>query len=177
MQPDNRYYVTTPIYYVNGKPHVGTTYTTVIADAICRFQRFMGREALLVTGSDEHSQNIADLAAAQGKTPLQFCDEIVPAFKAMWGAAAIQDYRFVRTSDPAHVALVQRFWQRIFDKGDVYKGVYSGWYHTTDNRFLDESEVPENPEGHPRLKYLTEEAYYFRLSNYQQWLLEFHEAN
>jgi methionyl-tRNA synthetase len=175
--PDNRFYVTTPIYYVNGKPHIGTTYTTVIADAICRFARFRGKDALLVTGSDEHSQNIADLAAAAGRTPLQFCDEIVPAFQQMWDAAAIQSYRFVRTSDPAHVTLVQRFWQHVYDKGDVYKGEYSGWYHTSDNRFLDESEVPEDPESHPRLKYLTEEAYYFRLSKYEQWLLEFHEAN
>jgi methionyl-tRNA synthetase len=177
MQPDNRFYVTTPIYYVNGKPHIGTTYTTVIADAICRFQRFRGRDALMVTGSDEHSQNIADLAQAAGKTPLEFCDEIIPAFHEMWAAAAIQDYRFVRTSSQEHVALVQAFWQRIYDQGDVYKGEYSGWYHTTDNRFLDESEVPENPESNPRLKYLTEEAYWFRLSKYEQLLLDFHESN
>ena len=77
---DNKFYVTTPIYYVNSKPHIGTTYTTVIADAIARFERFLGRQALLVTGSDEHSQNIADLASAAGKTPRAFCDEIIPSF-------------------------------------------------------------------------------------------------
>lgn len=174
---DNKFYLTTPIYYVNFKPHVGTSYTTILADVTTRHQRFLGKDAMFVTGSDEHSQNIADLAAAEGKTPLQYCDEIIPKFKECWSACRIDDYRFERTSDERHHRLVQVFWQRILDSGDVYKGQYSGWYHTSDNRFLDEDEVPENPESHPRLKFITEEAYYFRLSKYQDWLLSFHEAN
>ncbi|MCH7471870.1 methionine--tRNA ligase [bacterium] len=174
---DNKYYITTPIYYVNSKPHVGTSYTTIIADIAARFHRFMGAEVLMVTGSDEHSQNIVDLAAEAGKSPREFCDEIVPSFKETWSETQIQDYRFVRTSDPRHHRLVRTFWQRIYDKGDVYLGEYSGWYHTSDNRFLDEDEVPEDPQGDPLLKYLTEDSYYFRLSNYQGWLMEFHQAN
>jgi methionyl-tRNA synthetase len=177
MDTDKRFYVTTPIYYVNSKPHVGTSYTSVIADIACRFARMNGVDARLVTGSDEHSQNIVDLATAAGKTPRQFCDEMVPAFHAVLQALDIQQYAFYRTSDPEHHHLVQRFWQRIYDNGDVYKGEYSGWYHTSDNRFLDEDEVPENPEAHPRLKYLSEEAYWFKLSKYENWLLAFHEAN
>ncbi|MEZ5337993.1 MAG: methionine--tRNA ligase subunit beta [bacterium] len=173
---DNRYYLTTPIYYVNFKPHVGTSYTTILADVTIRHRRFMGMDAMFVTGSDEHSQNIADLAAAEGKTPLAYCDEIIPKFRECWETCRIGDYRFERTSDERHHALVRRFWQRIHDKGDVYKGEYSGWYHTSDNRFVDEDELPEKPEEHPRLKYITEEAYYFRLSEYQDWLLRFHEA-
>jgi methionyl-tRNA synthetase len=176
MQNDQKYYVTTPNYYVNSKPHIGTSYTTVIADIACRFARFRGLDARMVTGSDEHSQNIIDLAQAAGKSPREFCDEIVPSFHAVWKALDIQQYAFFRTSDPEHHNTVKRFWQRIYDNGDVYKGEYSGWYHTTDNRFLDEDEVPENPESHPRLKFLSEEAYYFKLSKYQDWLLQFHEA-
>lgn len=174
---DNKYYVTTPIYYVNSRPHVGTSYTTIIADIAVRFRRFMGDEAILVTGSDEHSQNIADLAAAAGKPPREFCDEIVPVFVKLWADVDIQDYRFVRTSDEQHHHVVRTFWQRIYDAGDVYKGEYSGWYHTSDNKFLDDDEVPEHPQDDPRLKYLTEEAYFFRLSKYEDWLLSFHQAN
>jgi methionyl-tRNA synthetase len=173
---DGKFYVTTPIYYVNSRPHVGTSYTTIIADVTARWHRLRGEQALLTTGSDEHSQNIADLAAAAGKHPRAFCDEMIVTFLDCWKLIDIQSYHFERTSDQKHHELTRTFWQRIFDNGDVYKGTYSGWYHTSDNRFLDDDEVPENPEGHPRLKYLTEEAYYFRLSKYQDWLLSFHEA-
>ena len=174
---DNQFYVTTPIYYVNSRPHVGTTYTTVLTDVAVRHARFMGQRALLVTGSDEHSQNIADLAAEAGVTPLEFCDRFIPIFQDCWKLVNIQDYRFERTSGARHKHVVQTFWQRIFDNGDVYKGEYSGWYHTSDNRFLDPEEVPEDPQNNPRLKHLTEETYYFRLSKYEDWLLKFHEAN
>jgi methionyl-tRNA synthetase len=173
---DSKFYITTPIYYVNSRPHIGTSYTTIIADITARFQRFMGREVRLTTGSDEHSQNIADLAAEAGVPPREFCDRFIPTFKDCWELCEIESYYFQRTSDPAHHHLVSTFWQRIYDNGDVYKGSYSGWYHTSDNRFLDEDEVPENPEEHPRLKYLTEESYYFRLSKYEDWLLKFHNS-
>jgi methionyl-tRNA synthetase len=173
---DHKYFITTPIYYVNFKPHIGTSYTTIIADAAARFSRTIGQPTLLLTGSDEHSQNIADLAAAASMSPRAYCDEIIPKFIDCWRLVQIQDYRFERTSDERHHHVVQTFWQRIYNQGDVYKGEYSGWYHTTDNRFLDEEEVPEHPDQDPRLKYLTEEAYYFRLSKYQPWLEEFHQA-
>lgn len=174
---DNKFYTTTPIYYVNFKPHIGTSYTTILTDVVSRVQRLRGKEALLVTGSDEHSQNIADLAEAAGQTPRAYCDDIIPKFKDCWELVQIQDYRFERTSDPKHHETVRKFWQRIYDRGDVFKGEYAGWYHTTDNRYLEPEEVPEKPEQDPKLKYLTEESYYFRLSKYQDWLLAFHEAN
>lgn len=177
LNNDGKYYVTTPIYYVNSKPHVGTSYTTVIADTAARFQRMRGQSVLLVTGADEHSQNIADKAAELGISPREFCDRIVPTFHDCWKMLQIQAYAFERTSDEKHAKVVRAFWQRIFNNGDVYKGEWSGWYHTTDNRYLNDDEVPEHPESHPRLKYLTEEAYYFRLSKYEDWLLSFHEAN
>ncbi len=174
---DTRFFITTPIYYVNFKPHIGTSYTTILTDVMSRVMRLRGRQALLVTGSDEHSQNIADLAAEAGMTPRAYTDTIIPKFTDCWELIQIQDYRFERTSDAKHRETVQAFWQRIFDRGDVYKGEYAGWYHTSNNEFLDEDAVPENPEADPRLKYLTEESYFFKLSAYQDWLLEFHQAN
>lgn len=177
MDKAKKFYVTTPIYYVNSRPHIGTSYTTIIADITTRVREFLGEEALLVTGSDEHSQNIADLAALADKSPREFCDEIVPTFTKLWADINIKDYRFKRTSDEEHHQLVKTFWQRIHDNGDVYKGEYSGWYHTSDNCFLDDDDVPENPENDPRLKYLTEEAYFFKLSKYEDWLQKLHAAN
>lgn len=172
-----KHYVTTPIYYVNFKPHIGTSYTTILADVACRFQRMLGKDTLLVTGSDEHSQNISDLAHEAGKSPRQWCDEMVPKFHQLWDDVNIQNYRFERTSSAKHHQLVQTFWQRVYDKGDVYKGEYCGWYHTSDNRFLDEDEVPEHPEDQPRLKFLREESYFFKLGKYESWLMDFHNAN
>jgi methionyl-tRNA synthetase len=175
-QGDGKFFVTTPIYYVNFKPHIGTSYTTILADVACRFERLRGRRALLLTGSDEHSQNIADLAEQAGKSPREYCDEMVPKFHQLWNDIEIQDYRFERTSDEKHHKVVQTFWQRIFDKGDVHSGQYPAG--TTQRQpVIDDDEVPENPESHPRLKYLTEEAYYFRLRQYEAWLRKFHEAN
>ncbi|MCK5798397.1 MAG: class I tRNA ligase family protein, partial [Deltaproteobacteria bacterium] len=174
---DDKFFITTPIYYVNFKPHVGTSYTTILTDVVSRVERLRGKRALLVTGSDEHSQNIADLAEEAGMAPRAYCDTIIPKFTECWDLVQIQDYRFERTSDEKHRQTVQAFWKQIYERGDVYKGEYAGWYHTSDNRYLEEDEVPENPEEHPRLKYLTEESYYFKLSAYQDWLLAFHEAN
>jgi len=172
-----KFYLTTPIYYVNAKPHLGTTYTTVIADIIARFMRMNGKDTLMVTGSDEHSQGIADLSEKEGVPPREFCDRIIPTFHEAWKLVDIEDYHFERTSDEKHRNVVRKFFKRIWDKGDIYKGEYSGWYHTTDNRFLIDDEVTENPEKNPRLKYLTEEAYFFKLSAYEDVLLAFHEAN
>jgi methionyl-tRNA synthetase len=156
---------------------MGTAYTTILADTLARTKRMLGYDALLVTGSDEHSQNIADKAAAEGLHPEEFCKRFIPHFHEAWKLLNIGPYQFYRTSSPEHRATVQAFFGRIHERGDIYKAEYSGWYHTTDNRFVDESEVPENPEAHPFLKFLTEEAYWFRLSRYQEWLLEWHERH
>lgn len=172
-----KYYLTTPIYYVNAPPHMGTAYTTVITDVVARSKRMQGFDALLVTGSDEHSQNIADKAKAQGLTPREFCARLIPEFERAWTLMDIGPYKFCQTSSPEHKEVVQAFFQRIYDNGDIYKKDYSGYYHTTDNRFVDQSELPEDPDNHPYLKYLTEEAYWFRLSKYQDFLLQFHEQN
>ncbi len=174
---EKKFYVTTPIYYVNAAPHMGTGYTTILADIVARTKRKQGYRVKFVTGSDEHSQNIADKAAELGLDPLEFCNRNIPAFLEAWKLLEISDYEFYRTSSPRHREVVQKFFQRIYELGDIYKGTYSGWYHTTDNRFLDPSEVPEDPESKPYLKFLTEEAYYFRLSKYEGYLLEFYDQH
>jgi methionyl-tRNA synthetase len=174
---NSKYYVTTPIYYVNAPPHMGTGYTTILADVLARYHRRNGVTSRLVTGSDEHSQNIADRAAAEGITPKEFCDRLIPQFREAWDRLEIGPYEFVRTSGDAHRHTVQTVFSRIQEVGDIYKAEYSGWYHTTDNRFLDDSELPEDPENHPRLKFLTEDAYFFRLSKYQDFLVDYHAKN
>lgn len=173
----SKYYVTTPIYYVNAPPHMGTGYTTILADVLTRYHQRCGMDSRMVTGADEHSQNIADKAEAEGVTPKQFCDNLIPHFKEAWDLLEIGPYEFVRTSSEEHHNMVQSVFKRINAKGDIYKAEYSGWYHTTDNRFVDDSELPEKPEDDPRLKYLTEDAYFFRLSQYEDFLLEYHEKN
>ncbi len=173
----SKYYVTTPIYYVNAPPHMGTGYTTILADVLARYHRRCGISSRLVTGSDEHSQNIADKAAEEGITPKTFCDRLIPHFHEAWDLLEIGPYEFVRTSSAEHHKTVQTVFKRIYANGDIYKADYSGWYHTTDNRFVDESELPENPEKDPRLKYLTEDAYFFKLSKYQDFLTEYHQKN
>ena len=172
-----KFYVTTPIYYVNAPPHMGTAYTTILADTLARTKRMLGYDALLVTGSDEHSQGIADKAAAEGLHPEEFCRRFIPQFHDAWKLLDIGPYKFCRTSSPEHRVVVQEFFQKIYDKGDIYKAEYSGWYHTTDNKFVDEAELPEKPEEHPNLKFLTEDAYWFKLSAYQDKLMAWHEAH
>lgn len=177
MKEKPKFYVTTPIYYVNAPPHMGTAYTTILADTLARTKRMLGYDARLVTGSDEHSQNIADKAAAEGLHPEEFCRRFIPHFHQAWELLNIGPYDFYRTSSPEHRHTVQKCFERIYAKGDIYKAEYSGWYHTTDNRFVEESELPEKPEEHPFLKFLTEEAYWFRLSKYQDWLMQWHEQH
>lgn len=173
----SKFYVTTPIYYVNAAPHMGTGYTTILCDVLARFHRRDGRDARLVTGADEHSQGIADLAAAAGIPPREYCDRFIPDFQKAWELLEIGPYEFYRTSSPEHHRTVQAVMTRIYENGDIYKDQYSGWYHSTDNRFVPEDELPEDPASDPRLKFLTEDAYFFRLSKYQSFLLDFHERH
>ncbi len=172
-----QFYCTTPIYYVNAAPHMGTSYTTLIADLLCRYHKKWGHKTLMVTGSDEHSQNIADLAQQEGITPQEYCDRLIPKFEECWKLLNIDNYVFQRTSDDNHKQTVQAAFQALYDQGDIYEGEYSGWYHTSDNRFLDEDEVPDNPKDHPRLTFLTEKVYWFKLSKYQAFLEQFHAQN
>lgn len=172
-----KYYLTTPIYYVNAKPHIGTAFTTILGDVIARGKRIRGYKVRYVTGSDEHSQNIADKARAAGVTPQKFCDDFVPMFEEAWNNLHIGEYRFERTSSSVHKNLVSQFFIHLYNLGMIYKGEYEGWYHKSDNEFVDISKLPPNPENDPNLVKLTEEAYFFKLSAYQEKLEQFYSES
>jgi len=177
------FYVTTPIYYVNDVPHIGHAYTTVIADALARFNRLRGRDVYFLTGTDEHGQKIEKAAAEKGLQPLEFADRVVLRFKELWEALHISNDGFIRTTDPHHEKGVQKIFQALKEKGDIYKGTYQGWYCVSDENFLAD-DVPVQPEGDKvcpdcgkRAILVSEDTYFFRLSKYQQPLLDFYAQN
>src|SRR5512140_1435748 len=120
------YYITTPIYYVNADPHIGTAYTTVLADVMARYHRLLGDETFFLTGTDEHGDKIARSAAAKNVAPQAFVDEISSRFKILWPELLVFPDRFIRTTDSDHVKLVQDILQRVYDRGDIYFGEYGG---------------------------------------------------
>ena len=124
------FYVTTPIYYVNGEPHIGTAYTTVATDATARFARMDGRDVFFLTGMDEHGEKVAEAAAAHGMTPQEWCDSQVTQFTELWRDLDITNDDFIRTTQPRHVKGVQDFMQKLHDNGYLYKGTYDGYYCT-----------------------------------------------
>ena len=177
MQP---YFLTTPIYYVNAKPHIGHAYTTLVADSLIRFQRMMGREAFLVTGTDEHGDKIVQAAEKAGQAPQMFTDTISAEFRALWEKMDIQVGRFIRTSEPHHKAVVQKVLQKVYDSGDIYFGEYGGHYCLGCERFYTEKELAEGglcPQHLVKPEYISEKNYFFKMSKYQEWLREYILAN
>lgn len=177
------FYVTTPIYYVNDVPHIGHAYTTIIADALARFNRLQGKDVFFLTGSDEHGQKIEKAAAEKGLPPRELADRVVGRIKDLWRELNISYDFFIRTTEPFHERGVQKIFARLRDKGDIYKGTYQGWYCVSDENFLAE-EVPLEPEGDKicpdcgkRAILVSEECYFFRMSRYQEPLLEFYAQN
>ena len=187
------YFITTPIYYVNAQPHLGTAYSTIVADTQARFRRMDGCDVLFLTGVDEHGQKVADSAAAHDLTPQQWCDSMVPAFKELWAELEISNDDFIRTTQDRHVRSVQHFWEVLKEKGYIYKGNYEGWYCVPEETFFtetdvrhanedengvyDESKVPLCPDCHRPLERISEESWFFKLSEFQQPLLDFYAAN
>ena len=174
-----RFYVTTPIYYPSDRLHIGHAYTTTVADSLARWHRFAGREVLFVTGSDEHGQKIQRAAAAKGVTPQAYVDEIVASFKNLWEKMNIEYDDFVRTTDSRHHKAVQAVFQKIYDQGDIYKSAYEGWYCTPCETFWVESRLEEGncPDCKRPVELVKEESYFFRLSKYASRLLEYIEEN
>ena len=177
------YSVTTPIYYVNAAPHLGTAYTTIAADVVSRYQRMNGFDVAFVTGMDEHGQKVADTAATNGMTPQEWCDSMEPAFREAWDMLDITYTDFVRTTEPRQAAAVQRFWQLLFDGGYLYKGSYEGWYCVHEETYYAESDLERDEDGQlvcpdckrPVQRAEGEENWFFRLSDFQQPLLELYE--
>ncbi len=179
MSADKRFYITTPIYYVNGTPHIGHTYTSVVADAAARWRRMKGERAHFLTGTDEHGQKVLDKANERGMTPKDHCDDMVVHWKAMGERFALSNDHFVRTTDPGHVACVKAVLQSLWDKGEIYKDSYTGWYSTSAERFWTEKDLVNGkcPDtGQPVTK-IEESNYFFRMGSYQQRLIDHIEAN
>ena len=177
--PDGRpYYITTPIYYVNDKPHIGHAYTTLACDVLARFMRLDGRPVHFLTGTDEHGQKVEKSAAAAGVPPLEFCDRVSQQFRDLALALNISNDDFIRTTEPRHIASCQALWQRLIDRGEIYLGSYSGWYSVRDETFFTEADLIDGkaPTGAP-VEWVEEPSYFFKLSAWGDRLLEFYEQN
>jgi methionyl-tRNA synthetase len=177
------FYITTPIYYVNDVPHIGHAYTTIIADALARFQKLAGKDVFFLTGTDEHGQKIEKAAAEKGLTPKALADSVVGRAQDLWKALDISYDFFVRTTMDLHEKGVQKLFQILLDKGDIYKGTYKGWYCVSDENFLAD-DVPLEADGcktcpdcGKKASVVAEETYFFRLSAYQDRLLRLYEEH
>lgn len=174
-----RFALTTPLYYVNDIPHIGSAYTTMAADVVARFKRLQGNSVLLITGTDEHGQKIQRTAESKGLAPQEHCDRIVESFEALWDTLNIQYDRFSRTTAVPHQAIVNEFFQRVWDQGDIYLDQQQGWYCVACEEFKEKRDLLENGccPIHSNLKaeWRDEENYFFRLSKYQQQLEALYE--
>ncbi|MHB8682009.1 MAG: methionine--tRNA ligase [Acidimicrobiales bacterium] len=175
-----RFFVTTPIYYVNDEPHVGHAYTTVNADAVARWHRLIGDETFFLTGTDEHGVKVAQAAEERGVDTKAWTDQTAQRFRDAWTALDIANDDFIRTSEPRHHAAVQAFLQRVYDNGFIELGTYSGWYCVGCESYKDEAELLEGhvcPEHHRPAEWLEEDNYFFKLSAFQDRLVEWYESN
>ncbi|MEW6363922.1 MAG: methionine--tRNA ligase [Acidobacteriota bacterium] len=175
----DKFYITTPIYYVNDNPHLGHIYTTVVADAIARHMRSRGRDVFFLTGTDEHGQKVEKAAAKQGISPKELADRVVHNYLDLWTRMGIQYSQFIRTTDAVHERGVQRLFDIVRSKGDIYAGEYEGWYCTSCEKFVTEREIQDRrcPDCFKETEILKERCYYFRLSKYQVPLLDYYRAN
>ena len=175
----DRIYLTTPIYYVNAEPHLGHTYTTVVVDTVARYYRSRGTETFFLTGTDEHGDKIAEAAAAAGETPKAYADRISALFRSTWDACGLTYDHFIRTTDEHHQRFVQHVLDEVNRGGDIYFGEYGGLYCTGCERFYTEKELVAGkcPDHKIEPKFVRENNYFFRMSRYQQRLLEHIAAN
>jgi methionyl-tRNA synthetase len=175
-----RYYITTPIYYVKDAPHVGHAYTTVNADALARWHRLRGDEVFFLTGTDEHGQKVARAAEEQGLTPGEWTDQLAPRFAAAWSELGISNDDFIRTTEPRHRQAVQQFLGTINDNGFIFKDTYRGLYCVSCEQYYGEDELLDGglcPIHRTPVEHLEEENYFFRLSAFEQRLIDWYEAN
>lgn len=171
--------ITTPIYYPNDIPHLGHAYTTIAADVLARWHRLQEEKIFFLTGTDEHGKKLADAAKKANTTPKKFVDTIVPEFKQAWKKLNIQYDHFIRTTDKDHEKVVQEVLQKVYDKGDIYLGEYEGLYCTACEAYYTEKDAPELqcPVHKKPLETLKEQSYFFKLSNYQEFLLKYYKDN
>jgi methionyl-tRNA synthetase len=175
-----RRYLTTPIYYPSGEPHIGHAYTTILADALARFDRQDGVDVLFLTGTDEHGQKMQDEAARRGLSSIELCDLMSARFAAAWERLEISHDRFIRTTEAEHKAVVRAFLARLWERGEVYDGVYSGWYCVSDERYWTEKDLgPDQtcPICRRPVQHVEEKNYFFRMSRHQDALVRHIESN
>jgi len=173
------FYITTPIYYVNAEPHIGHTYTTVLADTLARFWRLYGCDVYFLTGTDEHGDKIMQAAKKEGVETQAYVDRIAGIFKSTFEELGFSNNRFIRTTDADHVKVVQGILQKVYDKGDIYFGSYGGYYCVGCERFYTEKEIVDGkcPDHQTELQYISEKNYFFKMSSYQDWLIKHIEQN
>ena len=171
----NKFYITTPLYYVNASPHIGHSYTNIAADTLARFYRNRGYEVYFLTGSDEHGQKIAKAAGGEGLSPLDFADKMVERFKDLWSKLNISFDDFIRTTEERHQETVKWILDYLYKKGDIYRDEYSGWYCVPCESFWTEDQLVEKscPDCKRSVEHISEFNYFFKLSKYQQWLIDY----
>lgn len=172
MRDDQTYYITTPIYYVNGLPHIGHAYTTIAADVATRYMRQKGRFVRFLTGTDEHGQKVMEKATQRGMSPKAHCDDMVVHWKEMWSKLDIQYDHFIRTTDPHHMQGVSQVLTRLWGEDLIYKAEYTGWYSVREEIFVTEKEVESGAWKKEDLQQITETNYFFRMSRFQAQLIE-----
>lgn len=179
MEDNKKYYITTPIYYPSGDFHVGTCYCTIMADTIARYKRLRGYDVFFMTGTDEHGQKIQEKANAQGITPKEFVDEFVRRAKDLWKVLDISYDKYMRTTDDYHVKAVQKIFEKLLEKGDIYKGEYKGLYCTPCESFWTPTQLVDGkcPDCGREVKEVSEEAYFFKLSKYADRLLSYYDEH
>jgi len=168
------FYLTTPIYYINAPPHLGHANTTIMADAMCRYRRLRGDRVYFLTGTDEHGERIAQVAAKEGISPQALADRNSGAFREAWRRLRITNDDFIRTTEPRHQKVVREVLQRLHDAGEIYFGEYGGWYCYGCERFYTEKEIVDGkcPDHQTPLTFVKEKNYFFRMSKYQAWLIK-----
>ena len=175
----DKYYITTAIAYTSGKPHIGNTYEAILADSIARFKRYEGYEVFFQTGTDEHGQKIEEKAALVNKSPKEFVDGVADIIKGIWDLMGVSYDKFIRTTDEYHEKQVQKIFKKLYEKGDIYKGSYEGWYCTPCESFWTESQLVDGkcPDCGREVKKSQEEAYFFKMSKYADKLMQYYEEH
>lgn len=183
MTAQTPFYITTPIYYVNDKPHIGHAYTSLACDVMARFMRLDGRDVMFLTGTDEHGQKVDKSARDRGIEPLAYADKVSENFRQLAKDMNFTNDDFIRTTESRHKEACQALWQRLIDRDEIYLGAYEGWYSVRDEAFYGEEELKEGPNGEKLaptgapVEWVAEPSYFFRLSAWGDKLLEFYEAN
>lgn len=180
MSEKKTFYITTPIYYPSANLHIGHAYCTVMADTMTRYKRMQGYETYFLTGSDEHGQKIQRKAQEKGVTPIEYVDPIVDNFKKLWKKLYISNDDFIRTTEPRHMKVVQEIFKKVYEKGDIYKSEYEGYYCTPCETFFTERQLTEGhccPDCGRETELVKEESYFFKMSKYQDRLLQYIEEH